>query len=112
MALPSTAVNCQTRGRHSKHYDPKWTKLRREKVWKVCFNSYCYCCGSSVIQLGLYRIGHKPYINWHSLWPIWTYPIQHSCGLLKWLKWFSSYSSKYCADVAMDRSQQSVKMGW
>jgi len=37
---PSFVINCQTRGRHSKHYDPKWRKLRREKVWKVCFNSF------------------------------------------------------------------------
>jgi len=36
MALPLVAVNvCQTREAHGKHYDPKWRKLRREKVLKV-----------------------------------------------------------------------------
>jgi len=35
MELPVVATYCPNRGRHSKHYDPKWRELRRKKVLKV-----------------------------------------------------------------------------
>ena len=34
------ATYCPNRGRHSKHYDPKWRELRRKKVLKVYFHCF------------------------------------------------------------------------